>query len=94
MDSSRDYWILNIFYWLDLRFGFCFSKIQNCLAFIEATNLSSVFEFINVYCPNNDAAAFFETLFDFLGENDEEKYIIGGDFSTVLNSHSDKFGGT
>ena len=32
---------------------------------------------------------FFETLYDFLGENDEEEYIIGGDFNTVLNSNLD-----
>ena len=49
---------------------------------------------INVYGPNNDDASFFfETLYDFLGENDEEEYIIGGDFNTVLNSNIDKFGG-
>ena len=48
---------------------------------------------INVYGPNNDDASFFETLFDFLGENDEEEYIIGGDSNTVLNSNLDKFGG-
>ena len=48
---------------------------------------------INVYGPNNDDASFFETLYDFLGENDEEEYIIGGDFNTVLNSNLDKFGG-
>ena len=47
---------------------------------------------INVHGPNNDAS-FFETLYDFLGENDEEEYIIGGDFNTVLNSNLDKFGG-
>ena len=48
---------------------------------------------INVYGPNNDDASFFETLYDFLGENDEEENVIGGDFNTVLNSNLDKFGG-
>ena len=42
--------------------------------------------------PNNDHASLFETLFDFLGENDKEEYIIGGDFNTVLNSNLDNFG--
>ena len=32
-------------------------------------------------------------MYDFLGENDEEEHIIGGDFNTVLNSNLDKFGG-
>ena len=36
---------------------------------------------------------FFETLYDFLGEDDEEEYIIGGDINTVLNSNLDTFGG-
>ena len=49
--------------------------------------------FLNIYGPNNDDAAFFETLYDFLGENDEEQFIIGGDFNTVLDSNLDKFGG-
>ena len=48
---------------------------------------------INVYGPNNDDASFSETLYDFLGENDEEEYIIGGDFNTVLNLNLDTLGG-
>ena len=48
---------------------------------------------INVYGPNNDDASFFETLYDFLGENDEDEYIIGVDFNTVSNSNLDKFRG-
>ena len=48
---------------------------------------------INVNGPNNDDASFFETLYDFLGENDEKEYIIGGEFNTDLNSNLDKFGG-
>ena len=48
---------------------------------------------ININGPNNDDASFFETLYDHLGENDEEEYIIGGDFNTVINSNLDKFGG-
>ena len=38
---------------------------------------------LNIYGPNNDDASFFETLFDFLGENEEEEFIIGGDVNTV-----------
>ena len=37
---------------------------------------------LNIYGPNNDDASFFETLFDFLGENEEE-FIIVGEFNTV-----------
>ena len=48
---------------------------------------------INIYGPNNDDVSFFETLYDFLGENDDEEYVIGGDFNTVLDSNLDKFGG-
>ena len=29
---------------------------------------------INIYGPNNDDVSFFETLYDFLGENDDEEY--------------------
>ena len=32
-------------------------------------------------------------MYDFLGENDDEEYFIGGDFNTVLDSNLDKFGG-
>ena len=42
---------------------------------------------------NNDDVSFFETLYDHLRENDEEEYIIGGDFNTVINSNLDEFGG-
>ena len=37
-------------------------------------------------------APFFDSLYEFLGENDDEEYIIGGDFNTVINSNIDKFG--
>ena len=48
---------------------------------------------VNVYGPNNDDGSFFDSLYEFLGENDDEEYIIGGDFNTVINSNIDKFGG-
>ena len=47
---------------------------------------------VNVYGPNNDDGSFFDSLYEFLGENDNEEYIIGGDFNTVINSNIDKFG--
>ena len=48
--------------------------------------------FVNIYGPNTDDVAFFET-YNFLGENDEENYVIDGDFHTVLDPMLDKFGG-
>lgn len=50
--------------------------------------------FINLYGPNNDDPSFFDTLFEFLGQNEDEEFIIGGDFNTVLDPLMDKFGGT
>ena len=48
---------------------------------------------INVYGPKNDDVSFFDKLYDFLGENDDEEFIIRGDFNTVLDSNLDKFAG-
>ena len=48
---------------------------------------------INVYGPNNDDVFFFDKLYDFLGENDDEEFVIVGDFNTVLDSNLYTFGG-
>ena len=48
---------------------------------------------LNKYGPNNDDASFFETLFVFLSEKEDEEFIIGGDFNTVLGPNLDTFGG-
>ena len=49
--------------------------------------------FINVYGPNADDKTFFELLCNFLEENEENEFIIGGDFNTVLEPKLDKMGG-
>ena len=36
--------------------------------------------FINVYGPNADDKTFFEPLYYFLEENEENEFIIGGDW--------------
>ena len=48
---------------------------------------------INIYGPNNDNAHFYQTLNEYLQENGEKTFIIGGDFNTVLNETSDKRNG-
>ena len=48
--------------------------------------------YINIYGPNSDDNAFFETLNKYLAENEEDEFIIGGDFNTVLEPDVDKIG--
>ena len=46
--------------------------------------------YINIYGPNNDGKSFFESLNKYLAENEEEEFIIGGDFNTVSDQMSIK----
>ena len=48
---------------------------------------------INIYGPNNDNAHFYQTLNEYLQENGEKTFIIGGDFNIVLNETLDKRNG-
>lgn len=48
---------------------------------------------INIYAPNNDDPAFFDTLNEILCNNDDKTFIIGGDFNTVLDTDLDKKNG-
>ncbi|MCG7875526.1 MAG: reverse transcriptase domain-containing protein [Candidatus Thiodiazotropha endolucinida] len=49
--------------------------------------------FINVYGPNDDDSMFFEHLENYLIENDDKTFTIGGDFNTVLDENLDKKNG-
>ena len=42
---------------------------------------------INLYGPNNDDPAFFEQLENYIRENNEKTFIVGGDFNTVINEN-------
>ena len=46
-----------------------------------------------MYGPSNDDASFYESLYEFLGQNEENGFLIGGDFNTVLYSVVGEFGG-
>ena len=46
-----------------------------------------------IYGPNNDDKAFFESLNKYLAENEEDEFVTGRDFNTVLKSDVDKIGG-
>ena len=48
---------------------------------------------INIYGPNNDNSAFYKQLEEYMQENEEKTFIIGGDFNTVLNEAIDKRNG-
>ena len=45
---------------------------------------------INIYGPNNDEPTFFDSLNNYIIQNEENTFIIGGDFNTVLDPHLDK----
>ena len=48
---------------------------------------------INIYGPNNDDDLFFNTLQNYLSNNEDKTFIIGGDFNTVLDIKIDKKNG-
>ena len=48
---------------------------------------------VNIYVPNNDNPAFFQTLLCHILSFECEEVIVGGDFNLVLDVHKDKKGG-
>ena len=44
---------------------------------------------VNIYGPNNDDIALFNKLEEYMKENQEKSFIIGGDFNAVLNENLD-----
>ena len=48
---------------------------------------------INIYGPNNDDSAIFDTLNNFIINNEEKTFIIGGDYNTVIDPSIDKKNG-
>jgi exonuclease III len=51
------------------------------------------FTIINIYGPNNDDVSIFTVLENYLYANCEKKFIIGGDFNTILDLKMDKQNG-
>lgn len=60
---------------------------------LEVTINGKEIVILNVYGPNLDDTAFFETLEKYISENEEKTFIVGGDFNTVLNIEIDKKNG-
>ena len=48
---------------------------------------------INVYGPNKDDITFLQKIETFCNENENENYILGGDFNLVIDPDLDKSGG-
>ncbi len=48
---------------------------------------------VNIYGPNVDDQMFYKKLDDFISSNENKRFIIGGDFNTVLKVNLDKRGG-
>ena len=48
---------------------------------------------INIYGPNNDEPTFFDSLNNYIIQNEENTFVIGGDFNTVLDPNLDKKNG-
>lgn len=66
--------------------------IPGRLQAIKAILDDKEFIFVNVYGPNKDSPNLFEDLQTYISLNDENVFIIGGDFNTVINDHIDRKG--
>lgn len=64
-------------------------RMQSLNITINGKNLT----LINIYGPNNDDITLFTKLGDFINDNDDKTFIIGGDFNTVLDIEMDKKNG-
>ena len=60
---------------------------------LELTINDKEITIINVYGPNNDNTNFYQILTEYMKENEEKTFIIGGDFNTVINEKIDKRNG-
>ena len=57
---------------------------------LELTINNKEITIINVYGSNNDNTNFYQILTEYMQENEEKTFIIGGDFNTVINEKLDK----
>ena len=48
---------------------------------------------INIYGPNDDDTSLFNKLEDYINENEDKNFLLGGDFNTVLETNIDKHNG-
>ena len=48
---------------------------------------------INIHGPNNDDTSLFNKLEDYINENEDKNFLLGGDFNTVLDTNIDKHNG-
>ena len=52
-----------------------------------------ILKVIDIYGPNDGNIHLFEKLHNYIHDNEENDFIIGGDFNTVLNTNIDKRNG-
>ena len=64
--------------------------ISGRLQILETEIDEKLFTIINLYGPNKDEISLFETLDNFVSDNEEKTFILGGDFNVVLNENLDK----
>ena len=68
--------------------------IKGRLQAIEIKINDSCVTIINVYGPNQDETNIFNKLKEYVDNNNDKTFIIGGDFNTVLNEDIDKKNGS
>ena len=67
--------------------------ITGRLQVVDITHNDKPITLINIYGPNNDDITLFNKLHEYLSENEDRTFIIGGDFNTVLDTTLDKING-
>ena len=64
--------------------------VSGRLQIIEIKHEEKELTLVNIYGYNSDDTSLFDKLNNYLGENEDKTFIIGGDFNTVLNTELDK----
>ena len=64
-------------------------RVLACSIIIE----NNLITLINIYGPNKDEEDVFEKLNSYISQRNDQNFIIGGDFNTVLNASLDKRNG-
>ena len=64
--------------------------IQGRLQTLEVEVNEHTFTIISIYDPNTNDISLFNKLDEYLGWNDENTFIIGGDFNTILKVELDE----
>ena len=78
---------------LDVKINNYVNIISGRLQSLDITVNDKDITIINVYGPNRDDISLFNKLEEFILNNDEKSFIVGGDFNTILNVELDKKNG-